>query len=174
MTKAILLAVSAVSLVACSSMPMATKIAPEQSTGFFSAGKDAKTGTVFFVCGRQTVATLLMSHQGDSPACQYSVNSAVYKGLEKGAVGRLDLKPGTYQISQPTPSSSSIMSVPLKLELRSGEIVLVKAHFDMKTGLLGGGASAVSVFTVDYDKEDVLEKIKGRQPMLMEPAPEAK
>lgn len=142
---------------------------PDQSAGFFTAGKDAKNGSVYFTCGRQTVATLLMSHQGDSPACQYSVNSTVYKGLEKGAVGRLDLKPGTYQISQPTQSSSSIMSVPLKLEVRAGEVVLVKAHFDMKTGLLGGGASAVSVFTVDYDKEDVLEKVKDRHPMLMEP-----
>lgn len=174
MKRAIALAMSAIGLVACSSMPMATKMAPDQSVGFFSASKDAKAGTVYFTCGRQTVATLLMSHQTESPACQYSVNSTVYKGLEKGSVGRLDLKPGTYQISQPTQSSSSIMSVPLKLELRAGEIVLVKAHFDMKTGLLGGGASAVNVFTVDYDKEDVLEKIKGRQPMLMEPAPEAK
>ncbi len=174
MKKAIALVMFAISLVACSSMPMATKVAPDQATGFFSSGKDTTNGTVYFVCGRQTVATVLMSHQADSPSCQYSVNGTNYKGLEKGSVGRLDLKPGTYQISQPTPSSSSIMSVPLKLELRAGEIVLVKAHFDMKTGLLGGGASAVSVFTVDYDKEDALKKVKSRQPMLMEPAPEAK
>lgn len=171
MKKAIALAMSAISLVACSSMPMATKVTPDQSAGFFSTGKDAKAGTVFFMCGRQTVATALMSHQADSPACQYSVNGTSYKGFEKGAVGRMDLKPGIYEISQADQQpSSSTMNVPLKLDLRAGELVLVKAHFDMKTGALGGALSGVRVFTVDYDKQDVLEKVKGKQPVLMEPS----
>lgn len=170
MKKAIALAMSAVSLVACSSMPMATKVAPDQATGFFSSGKDTTNGTVFFICGRQTVSTPLMNQQGDSPACQYTVDSTVYKGLEKGSVGRLDLKPGTHQISQPDPTGSSSVIVPLKLELRAGEFALVKAHFDMKTGALGGALSGVRVFTVDYDKEDVLAKVKDKQPVLMEPA----
>lgn len=170
MKAALVLAASLVGLAGCSSIPFATKMTPEQSTGFFSAGRDSKNGTVFFICGRQTVATPLMTQQGDSPACQYSVDSTVYKGLEKGSVGRLDLKPGTHEISQPDPTGSSSMIVPLKLELRAGELALVKAHFDMKTGALGGALSGVRVFTVDYDKEDVLAKVKDKQPVLMEPA----
>ena len=172
MKKAIALAVSAISLVACSSMPMATKIAPEQSTGFFSAGKDAKSGTVYFTCGRHTYSSWLVSTKSELGGCQYSVNSVAYKGIEKGSIGRLDLTAGTYEIKQVDQPLATI--VPLKLEVRAGEVVLVKAHYDMKAGVLGGAINASHVFTVDYDKEDVLEKVKDKQPVLMEPAPEAK
>jgi hypothetical protein len=167
MKNAILLVVSVIGLVACSSMPMATKVAPDQATGFFNTSKDAKNGTVFFTCGRQTYSSWLVSTKAELAGCQYSVDSIAYKGLEKGAVGRLDLKAGTYEIKQVEQPMATI--VPLKLEVRAGEIVLVKAHYDMKAGVLGGALNAGHVFTVDYDKEDVLEKIKSKQPVLMEP-----
>lgn len=169
MKKAIVLAMAAVGLVACSSMPMATKVAPDQATGFFSPGKDTTNGTVYFVCGRHTYSSWLVSTKSELGGCQYSVNSVAYKGIEKGSIGRLDLKSGTYEIKQVDQPLATI--VPLKLEVRVGEVVLVKAHYDMKAGVLGGAINASHVFTVDYDKEDVLAKVKGKQPVLMEPAP---
>lgn len=172
MKAALVLAASLVGLVGCSSIPYATKMTPDQSAEFFSAGKDTKNGTVYFTCGRQTYSSWLVSTKGELAGCQFAVNSTTYKGLEKGSIGRLDLKAGTYEISQPAQMQAAI--IPLKLEVRAGEVILVKAHYDIKSGVLGGALNAGHIFTVDYDKEDVLKKVQGMQPVLMEPAPEGK
>lgn len=170
MKNVLLIAVATIGLIGCSSVPLATKMTPDQSQGFFSAGKDAKGGTVYFTCGRQTVSTLLMTSQTESPTCQYSVNSTLYKAVAKGSVGRLDLKTGTYEIRQPAESSLAVI-VPLKLEARPGDVALVKANYEVKQGGLGGALSGAHISSVEYDKDEVLEKIKGKQPVLMEPLP---
>lgn len=172
MKKVLLLAIATIGLIGCSSVPLANKMTPDQSTGFFTAGKDSTAGTVYFTCGRLTTSSWLMTTKNELGACQFSVNSIAYKGVEKGSVGRLDLKSGTYEIKQVIQDLGT--SVPLKLEVRAREIVLVKAHYDMKIGPLGGALSAGHVFTVEYDKDDVLEKIKDKQPVLMEPVPDTK
>lgn len=172
MKKTLLLA-AVVGLVGCSSVPTAIKLPPDQVAGFYQTDAAAKTKAVaYFTCGRVTLESWAGRKEYDASSCEYIVNGAAYKSLDKGTVGRLVVSPGTYQITQTAGTGET--SVPLNLDLKAGDVVLVKAHFGMKSGAMGGALTANYVRSVDYDKEGVLAQVKGKQPVLMEPAPEAK
>lgn len=110
----------------CSTIPSSPPITGEAARTFFAQAPNGK-GTIYFTCGKWFTKTAIGDSTNESPACDFVVNGKAYSQLKKGNVGRLDLPPGNYEISQGDGAMS--VSVPSKLDLKAGGVVLAVANY---------------------------------------------
>ncbi len=59
------------------------------------------------------------------------------------------------------------VSIPTKIDIGGGDVILAIANYTQKTGLLGGAMSGNHVFTVEIQKTNVIEQVKRKAPVSM-------
>lgn len=150
----------------CSTIPSSLPITGEAARTFFAQAPSGK-GTIYFTCGKWFTKTAVGDSANESPACDFVVNGKAYSQLKKGSVGRLDLSPGNYEITQGDGAMS--VSVPSKVDLKAGGVVLAVANYTHKAGVLGGGMTGNHVFTVDILTSGVVEQVQGKNPASLSP-----
>lgn len=147
------------------SLPRADKISDAESAGFFSSNE--KNAVVFFTCGARKQSTIFGEIDGKLSACALEINGKPYKQLRGlNLVGRVELAPGTYQM-QGVANDPLAVYVPIKIELKGGEPILVQQNLTIKSGPMGGALSSGFVNSLEWTKNDVLNKVAGMQPVNM-------
>lgn len=152
----------------CSSIPSSPPIGSEAAKTFFTPSSSTQ-GTIYFTCGKWYTKTAITDSSNESPVCDFIVNKKPYTQLKKGSVGRLDLPPGMYEISQGENSMST--SVPAKIDLKAGGIVLAIANYTHKTGVLGGAMTGNHIFSVEIITTGVVTQIQNKSPVQLAPLP---
>ncbi len=150
----------------CSTIPASPPITGDAARSFFAQAPSGQ-GTIYFMCGKWFTKTAVADTANESPACDFVVNGQAYTQLKKGNVGRLNLPPGNYEITQGDGAMS--VSVPSKVDLKAGNVLLAVANYTHKTGVLGGGMTGNHVFTVDILTTGVAEQTQGKSPALLSP-----
>jgi len=145
--------------------PVAEKVSNAERTAFFSPPSSEKAA-VFFVCGTWKTESWLMNSTTDMPGCALEINGMPQKRILKNQVGRVDVSPGTLNLA-PVKEDSLATYVPLKVEVRAGEVVLVTQNLVHRLGALGGALSGGFVHSLEWTKEQANQKASVKEPVRM-------
>ena len=157
--------VTAIAITGCSSLPRAEKLSDAETAKFLNI-EAAQNGAaiVFFTCGESRVESLFGKTANPLHACALEVNGTPHRQLVgRDLAGRITLPPGTYKM-QSVPEDSLTTYIPIQLELRGGDVVLVTQYFSQKVGPLGGALSSGFTQSLAWTKDAVLQKISRKTP----------
>jgi len=152
-------------LYGCANLPKAEKIDANEASNFFDVSKNSNDAVVFFICGSNTTVSLGINVKGSLGACALKVNGVTYKQIiGANSVGRLNLKPGTYDF-QAAEEDSLATYIPIKLEVKKGDLLLITQNFSHNVGLF----SRSYIHTLEWTNNKVIDTVKSKQPFKMEP-----
>lgn len=147
-------------------IPKADKLSASELSTFFERASSEKA-TLYFGCGTWKTESWLAKTTNELPACAFEVNGKPYKLIPKDGVGRLDVTPGLITL-QALPGDSLASYVPLQVDLKPGEMAFVTQNLLHKLGALGGALSGAFVYSLEWTKEGVLERARGKQPVKIQ------
>jgi hypothetical protein len=161
-----LIAVVSIVMTGCATVgPRAQILNTDETARFFTAAPDGKA-SIFFVCGSWKTESWLMSSNVLLPHCAVQINGKAYKTLIKNNVGRVDVEPGLLNLL-PVEEDPLAVYIPLKISVNAGDSILITQNLKHKLGPLGGALSGSFIHSLDWTNENVLNKIKSRQPVNM-------
>jgi len=145
--------------------PIAERVGSAERAAFFSTPTPDKAA-VFFVCGTWKTESWLMNSTTEMPGCALEVNGMSQKRILRNQVGRVDVSPGTLNLS-PVKEDPLATYIPTKVEARAGEIILVTQNLVQRLGALGGALSGAFVHSLEWTKEQVTQKAFAKEPVKM-------
>jgi hypothetical protein len=150
----------------CASVgPQAEKVSAADTATFFRGATDGRA-VIYFRCGTWKTESWLANSTNNLPGCALQVNGNNMKRVPKDSVGRVEVIPGLLNL-QPVPEDSLATYIPMQLEVRAGDVILVTQNLVHKMGLLGGAMSGGFTHSLEWTKDDVTAKVRNSQPVRM-------
>ncbi|MBW6499668.1 MAG: hypothetical protein K0B09_14875 [Bacteroidales bacterium] len=153
-------------LAGCASIgPQAEKLSLAETSNFYKEPSQGRAA-LYFRCGSWKTESWLAKSENTLPFCALQVNGNSLKRVVKDSVGRVEVAVGVLTL-QPVPEESLATYVPLQLEVREGDVVLVTQNLVHKMGPLGGAMSGGFTYSLEWTKDEVMTRVRKSQPVRM-------
>ena len=140
----------------------------ENKSSFYKVGDGkSKSASIFFACGQSKSKSWLMTTNVRIGSCQLSLNGKIYSLVTKGKIGKIDLKPGNYNVAHYGMFKINEEEPITKIRLKSNESILLIANHTQRIPAIGGAINSVNINTIEVDNYDVISKAKNYQPIQM-------